>query len=146
MQMTTGVEVVALDQLPLNETSDKMFIINTEKIDSKSDGHWLFLSKKTINNETTIVYMDSMGLPPFMQNIIMYINNNINGGTLICNKNVIQSEKSATCGMFCIMCANCLQHNLGFNSFLRRYSGAPEQNDEKVLIDFKYYKRERGAK
>jgi hypothetical protein len=147
-RLTSGmnVDVLALDQLPQTETADKMFIVNTEKIDSRAEGHWLFLAKITKHKNTKIVFMDALGIPPILFHVINYINININGGSLICNRNAIQSEKNSTCGIYAIMCANCLFHNISFESFLRRYSRAPEQNDELASIDFLRYKKERAAK
>lgn len=135
--------VVSLDQLPQkNSLRDEMFIINTEKINSNEVGHWVLLSKNIINDKSRIIFFDSLGLPPILKNVIVYINNNIGaGGSLTCNKLQIQNENSSSCGKFCVVLASHLNNNLSYESYLHAFRFTPEINEKRIGEVFAEYRK-----
>lgn len=132
----SGTSVLACDQLPTKKVTNNIYIVNTDEI-SKEGTHWIVLAKLG----STLIFADSLGLPPLLCSFCKFINLNMNDGdTLKINRFPFQAETSKTCGMYSVLMAWHLHRGLAFEQFCQRYSSAcPESNDILLQNDWSQF-------
>ena len=84
--------IFARDELSDATLTHGFILVNTDK--RKDEGtHWLLIYR---NTELTI-YFDSFGLPPIYEEFYLFIDSNF-----FYNKQQLQNETSALCGVYCL--------------------------------------------
>jgi hypothetical protein len=128
----SGTKCLASDQLPRDPIKNDIFIVNTDEI-SKEGTHWVVIAKLG----QSMVYADTLGLPPLLKPFVTFINLNMKeGDSLKFNRYPFQDSQSSNCGFYCILLAWHLHQGLSFEDFCQRYGSCAEENDRLLMSDF----------
>lgn len=119
--------VFAIDKLPMKKLKRPCSIICNTDPSFKSGKHWIafFLPKFG-----KIEYFDSFGLRPMNQEIYKFIS--MNGNEYKYNSKQIQSNKSKTCGKFCIMFLLFRSKNLKYIDFINLFINDKKYNEKYI--------------
>jgi hypothetical protein len=105
-------EVCPKDHLPKRKPCHvKAYIVNTHNSDQPGE-HWVAIYFK----ENTALYFDSYGLPPFEEDIQLFLDNNSRSWSR--NKIRLQSGSSAMCGVYCLFALDALARGCDLETIL----------------------------
>ena len=116
--------VFPIDLIPCKKLKKPCsLIVNTDKSTGKGK-HWvaLFLGK-----HGKLEYFDSFGFRPLNQEIINFIQ--FNGDDYIYNSKQIQSNRSDTCGKYCVMFILFRSKNINYDTFLNIFKNNKSYNE-----------------
>jgi len=119
-----------MDALPKSKVTPPFYCtLNTSPTSSEGE-HWLGVCLKKGENGNTLIYMDSLGLPPYSKEIIRFANNN--ASEIIFNKFPLQHPSSAFCAHYCVLFLHSMAHGSTAEQFLAEFAEEPRTNDAKV--------------
>ena len=121
------IGVYPIDLIPKKKIKKPFSLICNTDDSTKPGSHWIALYAPKYGN---IEYFDSFGFKPMNEEIIVFIN--LNGIKYRYNKKQIQSNKSITCGKFCVLFIYFRSKNITFDKFLNLFSSNKLYN-EKLL-------------
>jgi Ulp1 protease family, C-terminal catalytic domain len=102
------------------------YIINLDE-NSERGSHWVAIY---FTNERKAEYFDSYGLPPFLPNILTFLNRN--STSWIFNVKTLQNENTVVCGQYCIYFILHKCHNINLNNIVNAFNSSKNMNDKKV--------------
>ena len=109
--------VFPIDMIPRKKLKRPFSLICNIDKSSEPGSHWVAIFAPKYGK---IEYFDSFGFKPMNNEIVEFINHN--GMKFIYNKLQIQSNKSKTCGKFCVIFIYFRSKNINISKFLNLFS------------------------
>lgn len=124
--------VYAIDMLPIKKLKRPYSIICNTDPSYRSGKHWVAIFLPKFGK---LEYFDSFGIKPTNEEIYELIAKN--GKEFKYNSKQIQSNKSVTCGKFCIMFLLFRSKNLRYKDFIDLFLNDKNYNESYIKTMFK---------
>lgn len=123
--------VFPIDKLPLRRIKRPCSIVCNTDPSHKEGKHWVAIFLPKFGK---VEYFDSFGIKPTNEEIYEFISKN--GKEYKYNSRQIQSNKSTTCGKFCILFILFRSRNLKYNDFINLFINDKSFNEFYVQTIF----------